>query len=305
MGIGSDLIQALHQLKTSDELPPERSVMEIGAQQLAHSFLSSSGELERLAALFGVTRPFPLGTADEKREMAHGTLEHLASDAPPAQVFWEWLGYRYGSIDVDTRFNSIPLDLNFDSVPASAKKRYALVTNYGTTEHVANQLNAFKVIHDLTMLGGLMFHRLPAQGMFNHGLVNYNPKFFWMLCRSNGYSVVNFEFASDTTAYPLPQNIIDFVGRYTPSASKRLANYRVRDSCLMVVLRKVYDIEFVAPIDVPTGTESAGPEWTQRYWTVFTPDAFCNFPSTKGQIRMRSLLRRFSRIIRGRSASRA
>ena len=74
-----------------------------------------------------------------------------------------------------------------DQVPEGCRGKYRLVTNYGTTEHVANQLNAFKIIHDLTAVGGLMVHSVPAQGMFCHGLVNYNPKFFWMLARSNGY----------------------------------------------------------------------------------------------------------------------
>jgi hypothetical protein len=32
-----------------------------------------------------------------------------------------------------------------------------------------------------------MIHNVPTQGLFMHGLVNYNPKFFWMLARSNGY----------------------------------------------------------------------------------------------------------------------
>jgi hypothetical protein len=75
------------------------------------------------------------------------------------------------------------LDLNFDGngIPTEHKGKYSLVTNFGTTEHVTNQLNAFKVIHDLTMPNGVMIHEVPAQGMFNHGLVNYNPKFFWVV----------------------------------------------------------------------------------------------------------------------------
>ena len=96
-------------------------------------------------------------------------------------------GSGYAAIDIDASPGSIPLDLNFDDVPAEFKASFALVTNFGTTEHVANQLNAFKTIHDLAEVGGVMIHTVPAQGYMNHGLVNYNPKFFWMLARSNGY----------------------------------------------------------------------------------------------------------------------
>ena len=72
-------------------------------------------------------------------------------------------------------------------MPAEFVGRYDVVTNFGTTEHVANQLQSFKIIHDLAAAGALMLHVLPAGGTPNHGLVSYNPKFFWMLGRSNGY----------------------------------------------------------------------------------------------------------------------
>jgi hypothetical protein len=77
------------------------------------------------------------------------------------------------------------LDLNYDEVPAENRGRYDLVTNFGTTEHVVNQLNAFKIIHDLTAPGGVMIHELPAQGQIDHGFFAYNPKFFHKLELSN------------------------------------------------------------------------------------------------------------------------
>jgi hypothetical protein len=68
------------------------------------------------------------------------------------------------------RRQSRELDLDFDGIPTEHKGKYSLVTNFGTTEHVANQLNAFKIIDELTALNGVMVHELPAQGWFNHGL---------------------------------------------------------------------------------------------------------------------------------------
>jgi hypothetical protein len=50
---------------------------------------------------------------------------------------------------IDGSLGSIPLDLNFDSIQTRHKGKYSLVTNFGTTEHVANQLNAFKIIRRL------------------------------------------------------------------------------------------------------------------------------------------------------------
>ena len=40
--------------------------------------------------------------------------------------------------------------------------------------------------------------------MLNHGLINYNPKFFWMLCRSNAYRIAYFNFLSEPQSCPLP-----------------------------------------------------------------------------------------------------
>ena len=120
-------------------------------------------------------------------KIVHGVLEHQEVTAPHARNFWHWLGLGYAAIDIDGSPDAIPLDLNYDDIPKPEKGKYQLITNFGTTEHVANQLNAFKVIHDLTAVNGVMVHNLPAQGMLNHGLVNYNFKFFWMLARSNGY----------------------------------------------------------------------------------------------------------------------
>jgi hypothetical protein len=65
--------------------------------------------------------------------------------------------------DVDTAPHTIRLDLNFDDVPDKHKGKYQLVTNFGTTEHVANQNQAMKIIHDLTAVGGVMVHNLPMQ----------------------------------------------------------------------------------------------------------------------------------------------
>jgi hypothetical protein len=273
MGLGADFLQLFTDLKDRGQLPEGRSVAEVGAQQLAASFLSSRAELAKLGTLFNVGAPSPLPDP-AAQEIVHGSLQHLAEEAPRARLFWEWLGYRYASIDIDNTPGNIFLDLNFDAVPDASRKQHAIVTNFGTTEHVANQANAFKVIHDLTALQGLMIHELPAQGMHNHGLVNYNPKFFWMLARSNGYVVVHFDFRSDSEPYGLPQNIIDYSTSHGYGERRDLGSYRASDCYLMVVLRKVFDTEYVPPVDVPTGVETSNPVLRKRYWSVFSANPF-------------------------------
>src|SRR5271154_6877868 len=176
MGIGVEDLDLLLRLREEGYIPDRASVMEIGAQQLANNFLKAREKIEKAGQQFGTSEASPL-VPPNPTYIVHGEVEHLGAAAPPARDFWRWLGLDYASVDIDGSPGSVPLDLNYDDVPKSAVGKFDLVTNFGTTEHVANQLNAFKVIHDLTALGGVMWHHLPAQGMLNHGLVNYNPKF--------------------------------------------------------------------------------------------------------------------------------
>jgi hypothetical protein len=280
MGIGADALALLIQLKRAGHIPQAGSVIEIGAQQLSNSFLAARELVAELGSLYGVPGSLSLPSPTPSH-IAHGVLEHQPIDAPLSRPFWEWLGYQYSSVDIDGSPDSVPLDLNFDEAPQTIWGRSDLVTNFGTTEHVANQMNAFRVIHQLAAPGALMTHHLPAQGMFNHGLVNYNPKFFWMLARSNGYHMLHMDFRSAEEYYALPDNIIDFAVKADEHARSRLAGYRACDCMTVVVLRKVYDIEFVPPLDIPTGTATDNETLQRRYWTVFTPDAFSNIPMQK------------------------
>jgi hypothetical protein len=270
MALSSGDLQLLTYLRNKREISGAGRVMEIGAQQLSRTFLRSTGEIEELGRLFGISGPYQM-VAEGEPDHAPDAL--LAPDAPRSRDFWRWLGYRYSSIDIDGSADSIPIDLNCDPVPASALGRYDLVVNAGTTEHVANQVNAFKIIHDLAKVDGIMVHNLPSQGMLNHGLINYNPKFFWMLSRSNGYRMVYFSFLSEAQCYPVPDDIVSEMAKFRPDASTAVP-HEFRNAAVVVALQKQFDKPFVAPLDVNTGTAATNPELQDRYWSVFDVDAF-------------------------------
>jgi hypothetical protein len=277
MGLGADTLDMLVRLHAEGHLTVSRSVMEIGAQQLSNNFLEAKERIDRVGKIFQIAAPCPL--PDPKPTyIVHGDLKHLAEDAPRARDFWTWLGFDYVAVDFDGSPGSIPLDLNFDSAAESHVGKYQLVTNFGTTEHVANQLNAFKVIHDFLAVGGLMVHALPMQGMLNHGLVNYTPKFFWMLARSNGYRVIYMNLGCGEVPYDFPDNIADAIRPFDAAIETQRGGISQLDVMLVVILQKVFDIAFVPPIDVPTGTRTENSAMKQRYWTVFTPNAFSNLP---------------------------
>lgn len=272
MGIGSDALDDVIWLKKKGYLSGSPRLIEIGAQQLADSFLLAEDKLAAACDCFSVDKSLIHMPAPKSKTIVHGNLKHLESDAPYAREFWQSIGFHYSAIDIDGSPRSFPLDLNFDRVPDDLRCQFNLVTNFGTTEHVCNQLNAFKIIHDLTKPECLMWHQLPAQGMMNHGLLNYNMKFFWMLARSNLYEIVFAELRPSHSPYALISDIGDFVDNYSLRPHHQRDGYETQDVLINICMRKQVDIEFVPPIDVPTGTKTDNSELKERYWTVFSPE---------------------------------
>jgi hypothetical protein len=272
LGIGKDIIDLLIELRASGHLGAHFAVLEVGAQQLSEDLLTHQEKLAQLGAMFGTTQPL---FSPSQRELAR-----FAADAPSASDFWRWLGFDYTAIDVfgnprlirlDARDfwlwlgfdystqespSSITLNLNYDSAPSYAAQKYDLVTNFGTTEYIANQLNAFEVIHDLTKPNGLMIHQMPAQGIPTRGLLNYNLTFFWVLARSNGYRFLHADLnRSQVAGGPpeladgSPQSIVDFLNTHNPSEDA--PNFKFTDAGMTIVLEKVGNSSFVPPIELP------------------------------------------------------
>src|SRR4051794_26282639 len=136
MGAGSIDLLAILKLRKRGLLPDNFSIAEIGAQQLSNSALRDGYIVNAFAEAFNVP-PRSFHAASGKTDTTG--VETLPDDAPFARDFWEWLGCTYMAADVDTSPHTIPLDLNFDDVPLEHRGKYHLVTNFGTTEHIANQ----------------------------------------------------------------------------------------------------------------------------------------------------------------------
>lgn len=79
------------------------------------------------------------------------------------------------------------IDLN---QPVDLGRRFDIVIDGGTAEHVFNVHQFFKTCHDLTAPGGLMLHNNPFRGWLEHGFYNFNPTFFWDLAGANRYETL-------------------------------------------------------------------------------------------------------------------
>jgi SAM-dependent methyltransferase len=105
-----------------------------------------------------------------------------------AELF-ELVGWPYESVDMYRA--TIPADLNTFTLEDRHRGAFDLVANFGTTEHVFNQVNCFENIHAAAKPGGFMFHSLPSSGFFYHCLFSYNPKTFLLLAQANQYRIVH------------------------------------------------------------------------------------------------------------------
>jgi hypothetical protein len=143
---------------------------------------------------------------------------------------------------------AIAIDLNAEAVPEQMRGAFDLIVNTGTTEHVANQENAFLVIHDLAKVGAVMHHEVPGGGMaLNHGFFSYSPRFFLRLADANGYDIVFFKVCCSTTS-----PVASWVRSINTDKGGRdyMEIDNIPDISLRVSLRKKTDQPFVTPLDI-------------------------------------------------------
>lgn len=265
MGLDLPEIWAVEKLRRKGYFTGSPLLVDIGAQQMSGSMFGDKSWIGACADAFNVAPRDFQGV--RSGVMAHGDREALSPDAPLAADLWRWLNFDYRAVDLDGSPGAIPLDLNVDPCPPDLLGKAALVMNSGTTEHICNQYNAFKVMHDMTAVSGIMIHTLPCQGYLTHGLVNYTPKFFWALAAANAYMWEDFMLIQSPVTYPTPSDVMGEAIKL--GREEGMDKYRFTDAEIFVVLRKIIDIPFVAPIDVATGSTTDIPELKERYWTIF------------------------------------
>jgi hypothetical protein len=254
MGLNSDFLRNLTTLKRDGKLGGANRVIEIGAQQLSNELLRSTSAINEFFHEFGV-EPLSLGTAGASQDRTHG-VETLPDNAPSSRAMWEHLNFHYSALDFDGHRDSIALDLNRDAVPRNLMGAFDLVVNYGTTEHVANQDNAFKVIHELAKPGGIMMHEVPGPGMMTHGMFSYNLNFFWLLSRENEYEVIYLRIYSHQAA-PIPESV--FQSNIQFSGEQHVSITEVPIFAIRAAFWKRDGRPYVTPLDVPPIVKTKNP----------------------------------------------
>src|SRR5262245_22880856 len=224
MGLGPPVIELYRQLKLQGAREGITEVMELGSQDF---WCPQKNLVTALVKAFGKTVEDP------------ALLNTSNASQRPARLLYEALGIRYGCVDVDGRLGSVVMDLNFDSVPDAHKGKYGLVTNHGTSEHILNQYNVFKAMHEFARVGGVFIHAVPFTVHLEHGFFNYQPNFFDALARYNSYETLGVWVGPDSqlaSLVPWDPMLLDFLTLNAKTTHLLVAAHR-----------KMYDKEFCIP----------------------------------------------------------
>lgn len=134
-----------------------------------------------------------LGTFSGKRilELGNQVMREWISGRKTSKDYFNDQGVmEHVYFDLNGQDGAVPVDLTAP-VPAEYHNRFDLVTNFGTSEHILNQRQVFKTIHDCCRTGGYMVHSVPLDGYWKrHSPYHYKPGFAVALAEKMGYAMV-------------------------------------------------------------------------------------------------------------------
>jgi hypothetical protein len=165
-------------------------VLDIGSSNLYQAtakeitdYVTAFGGAENPAALNKFAQRLAKGSAYDS--VTGGINESFAGE------LIERCGMSYLSMDIAKGYKTEVMDLNREDLPTQHQGAYDVVMNIGTTEHVFNQYNSFKVVHEAAHVGSYMVHQLPASGYTDHGYYMYAGRFFFELAAYNKYEITD------------------------------------------------------------------------------------------------------------------
>jgi SAM-dependent methyltransferase len=240
----------LHELRDKGLLQPGAHILDIGSANL---YQAEKEELRCFFDAYGV--PADAALIDR---IVQGSLYFNTGGVNGIFVgeLLEMVGLSYRSFDIAQGYKTQIFDLNAMALPRELKGRFDTVLNYGTTEHVMNQHNAMRVMHDAVRPGGHIVHEVPAQGFIDHGYICYTPRFFFDLAGHNEYEVVDFGYLGPSPGKPIMNVVRDYsahfpvLQRYVPAAD--IGGYTASDVAISIIYKKVKDMPFRSPMETST-----------------------------------------------------
>lgn len=232
MGASVKTLIRLIELTEEGHLPVGASICDIGTSQI-----SGPSAVE-------VAKAF-LKYYDERRTSGQSNisderLAELCRGGLVGELLIE-AGFTYVALDIFEAEHTIVFDLNCNAPGPDLAGRFDLVTNFGTTEHVFNQVESFRTIHDLLKPTGVAYHDLPFAGYLYHGLFRYDSLFFDALTAANKYTLVRKLLSVGNPVSP-PAELVA-IG---------LDDAPVKDVGIEVIVQKTSDERFRVPLEMST-----------------------------------------------------
>jgi len=190
MGIALSMIEKLNALGVFGN--GQISVLDVGSSNLHNA---NAAGIEDFLLWFGISPTPDVVKFSE-------SLSRQGNNAFVGELF-EKVGMEYRSIDIAEGYKTTVLDLNHCGLPVPFVGKFDLVVNFGTTEHLLNQYNAFRVMHEATKVGGYIVHSVPWLGYSDHGYFTYTPRCFFDLAGYNEYELADFWFDANSVANDL------------------------------------------------------------------------------------------------------
>ena len=233
----------LDALRSAGLLSPGARVLDIGSSNLY------SAEPEAIRRFIGN------GTDDATvKRLADGSSYGANGGKNESFVgeLLECAGLDYLSFDIANGYRTRIFDLNIETLPEDLSRSFDIVLNFGTTEHIVNQHNAMRVIHDACKVGGHIVHEVPALGFIDHGYFTYTPRFFFDLAGWNEYQVIDFAYRGPAPGKPISSIVSDYATYFPVLANCQRWDYQADNIALYIAFRKIKDAPFRLPLERST-----------------------------------------------------
>jgi hypothetical protein len=186
------------------------------------------------------------------------------------------IGLDYLALDIFEGRDVLCFDLNRAFLSQDLRESFDLVLNFGTTEHVFNQFNAFEVIHDATKPGGEMLHILPVAGYTDHGYFDYHGRFFFDLGGYNDYEITYIGYMTNGATSHLLDSARSYARHFSAlgavTASGTIEGPQgpqpappVLDVAVAIRYRKKRSARFCATLDAATSIAQPRPDVLRFY----------------------------------------
>ena len=186
MGLGQAAVQLTLELWQRGLFRNIKSVVDIGSQEI-HVELDHFENLVKAA-----------GISNYRRANFPGIENYPAHPRSPARPLYQMLGAEnYACIDLNKELGAIAHDLNTPFADPAHLGKYDLVTDHGSCEHAFNIAEAYRTLHRLCKVDGLILAIQQVYG--GNGYYNFDQSFFEGVAAANDYNIL---FASYVVTPP-------------------------------------------------------------------------------------------------------